>query len=247
MFRAACSLPMLLALALGAAGLQGCDHMGTAVPSRPGGFPDIGYSTWGQGEPAYRMYPGDVLDVAFPSAPELNREVTVQPDGRVSLPLVAPVMAADLSTPDLQAALAQAYGAILVRPEVDVAVRTATPLRIFVGGEVSKPGVYDMPGDIDALQAVTMAGGFLETAKRRDVIVIRRGPGGRPMMKVVDLRAATFDPAHADAVALCRFDVVYVPKTEIANADIFVAQYIRDLVPVSFSYALTGGLYGVSP
>ena len=104
-----------------------------------------------------------------------------------------------------------------------------------------------MPGDIDALQAVTMAGGFLDTARRRDVIVIRRGAAGRPMMKVVDLRQATFAPAHADAVALCRFDVVYVPKTEIANADIFVAQYIRDLVPVSFSYALTGGLYGVSP
>ena len=246
--RAVLRLPALVAAALGTAALGGCAQVGAIAPPRGGApFADIGYSTWGPSEPAYRLYPGDVVDVAFPSAPELNREVTVQPDGRVALPLIPPVMAADLSTPDLQASLSQAYGPILVRPEVDVAVRTATPLRIFVGGEVSKPGVYDMPGDIDALQAVTMAGGFLETAKRRDVIVIRRGQGGRPMMKVVDLRAATFDPQHADAVALRRFDVVYVPKTEGANADIFVAQYIRDLVPVSFSYALTGGLYGVSP
>jgi hypothetical protein len=92
-----------------------------------------------------------------------------------------------------------------------------------------------------------MAGGFLDTAKRRDVIVIRRGPGGRPLMKVVDLRAATFDPAHTDAVPLRRFDVIYVPKTDIANADLFVQQYVRDLVPVSFSYALSGGLYGTTP
>ena len=148
---------------------------------------------------------------------------------------------------DLQGALTQAYAPLLVRPEVDVSVRTATPLRVFVGGEVSKPGVYDMPGDINTLQAVVMAGGFLDTARRRDVIVIRRGAGGRPMMKVVDLRAAAFDPAHTDAVALRRFDVIYVPKTPIANADVFVAQYIRDVVPVSFSYALTGGLYGTTP
>ena len=241
-------LRRLLVSPLAVAALGGCAQLAPHVSAPPGGgFADIGYSTFSPAEPPYRLYPGDVLDVAFPSAPELNREVTVQPDGRIGLPLVAPVMAADLSVPDLQGELSQAYGPLLVRPEVDVSVRQSTPLRVFVGGEVSKPGVYDMPGDINALQAVVMAGGFLDTARRREVIVIRRGAGGRPMMRVVDLRGAAFDPTHTDAVALARFDVIYVPKTPIANADTFVAQYIRDLVPVSFSYALTGGLYGVSP
>ena len=118
---------LLLALCGAAAGLGACGHLGAISPPPPSSFPDIGYSSWGPSEPAYRLYPGDILDVAFPSAPELNREVTVQPDGRVALPLVQPVMAADLSTPDLQAALSQAYGPILVRPEVDVAVRVSTP------------------------------------------------------------------------------------------------------------------------
>ena len=240
-----------LALLIGCAAalaLGGCGHLDGGIHAPPGGgFTDIGYSSFGQAEPAYRMYPGDVLDVAFPSAPELNREVTVGPDGRISLPLVAPVMAAERSVGDLQGALSQAYTPLLVRPEVDVAVRQATPLRVFVGGEVSKPGVYDMPGDIDALQAVVMAGGFTDAAKRQDVVVIRRGPGARPMMKVVNLRDATFDAVHADAVPLRRFDVIYVPKSNIANADVFVQQYIRDLIPVSFSYALSGGLYGVTP
>lgn len=241
-----------LALAPAAISMAACSAVQTAtapmaVPPGSGAFANIGYSSFQPDEPAYRMYPGDVLDVAFPSAPELNREVTVQPDGRISLPLVGPVMAADLSVTALQGALSQAYTPLLVRPEVDVAVRTAMPLRIFVGGEVSKPGVYDMPGDIDAMQAVVMAGGFTNMAKRHDVIVIRRGPGGRPMMRLVDLRQATFDPAHTDAVPLRRFDVVYVPRTKIGNADLFVQQYIRDLVPMSFSYQLSGQLYGVSP
>ena len=241
-------LRTLAALACAGVTATGCAHVGgVSVPPGSGGFTDIGYANFGRSEPAYRMYPGDVLDVAFPSAPELNREVTVGPDGRISLPLVAPVMAADISVGELQGALSQSYGAILVRPEVDVAVRQATPLRIFVGGEVSKPGVYDMPGDINALQAVVMAGGFTDGAKRQDVVVIRRGPGGRPMMKVVNLRDATFDPAHTDAVPLRRFDVIYVPKSNIANADLFVQQYIRDLVPISFSYAISGGLYGTTP
>ena len=232
--------------AVGAAtGLCGCAHDGYAP--RAATFPDIGYSSWDEQEPAYRIFPGDVLDVGFPSAPELNREVTVQPDGRVSLPLIGPMMAADLSVTGLQGSLSQAYVPLLVRPEVDVSVRAATPLRIFVGGEVAKPGVYDMAGDIDALQAIVTAGGFTDGAKRHDVIVIRRGPDGRPLMKVVDLRAALANPIHTDLTPLRRFDVVFVPKSSVANADLFVQQYIRDLVPVSFSYALTGGLYGVSP
>ena len=183
----------------------------------------------------------------FPSAPELNREVTVGPDGRIALPLVQPVMAADLSTPALQSTLSQVYTGVLVRPEVDVSVRASTPLRVFVGGEVAKPGVYDMPGDIDALQAVVMAGGFLPDAKRRETILIRRGQAGRPMMRTIDLKGATLDPAGVDSAPLRRFDVVYVPRTAVGNADIFVEQYIRDLVPSSFSYQLSGNLYGVAP
>jgi polysaccharide export outer membrane protein len=141
--------------------LSGCasEPVARATP----GFPDIGYASWRDDEPAYRLYPGDVLDVAAPSAPELNRTVTVQPDGRISLPLIRPVMAADRSVPQLEAELTQAYTSQLVRPQIDVDVKTATPLRVFVGGEVGKPGIYDMPGDITAVQAVIMAGGFTTT------------------------------------------------------------------------------------
>ncbi len=248
---AALAGPALAALALTAT-LGGC-----AAPHAPqsslinastgGGFSNIGYATWGQDEPAYRMYPGDVLDLTFPSAPELNREVTVQPDGRIALPLVAPVMAADRSVLELQGALSQAYAAQLVRPQVDVLIKTAAPLRVFVGGEVQKPGIYDMPGDINALQAVVMAGGFTNLAKRHDVVVIRRGVGGRPMMREVDLREAIFHAPGVDAVPLRRFDVIYVPRTNVGNAGIFVEQYLRDLVPIQFSYALSPTSYAGVP
>ena len=241
-------IPILTLAALLSGCAAGQRPHGSLIDAAKGGpFTDIGYATWGEGEPPYRLYPGDVLDVSFPSAPELNREVTVLPDGRIDLPLVGPVAAADLSTPELQAVLSQAYASQLVRPQVDVAVKAATPLRVFVGGEVQKPGIYDLPGDINSLQAVVMAGGFTNLAKRHDVIVIRRGPNGQPMMRLVDLREAVFNAASVDAVPLRRFDVIYVPRTNVGDAGIFVEQYLRDLVPVQFSYALSPTAYAGIP
>ena len=67
------------------------------------------------------------------------------------------------------------------------------------------------------------------------------------MMRRVDLREAVFNAASVDAVPLSRFDVVYVPRTNVADAGIFVEQYIRDLVPIQFSYALSPTAYAGIP
>ncbi len=252
MLRPAASLSVLAAAVLAVAILAGCAsrpgaEAAGAGPSAPAAFTDIGYASWRPDEPAYRLYPGDVLDVTVPSAPELNRTVTVEPDGRISLPLIAPAMAADRSVIELESGLTEAYASQLVHPVVQVDVKTATPLRVFVGGEVGKPGVYDMPGDIDALQAVMMAGGFTPLAKSTQVVIVRRGPDGRLMMRTADLRRATFHAGQADAVPLRRFDVIFVPRTTIANLGLFVQQYIREVVPLQFSYAVTPNAYATVP
>lgn len=231
--------PARLALAATATALLVCGCASQPIASATPGFPNIGYASWRNDEPAYRLYPGDVLDVAAPSAPELARTVTVQPDGRINLPLIRPVMAADRSVLQLEAELAQAYASQLVSPRIDVDVKTATPLRVFVGGEVGKPGIYDMPGDITAVQAVIMAGGFTTSAKDKSVVIIRRGVDGRPMMRHANLHNAIFQAAGTDQVPLRRFDIIYVPRTGVANADLFVLQYFRGLTPIDFSYAAT--------
>jgi polysaccharide export outer membrane protein len=200
-------------------------------------FPNIGYATWSEDEPDYRFYPGDQIELRVPSAPELNKILVVQPDGRISAPLIGPIMVADRSSQEVQASLSQAYAGQLVRPQVEVNLAAATPLKVFVGGEVDKPGVYDMPGPIDALQAVIEAGGFKTSAQRGKVVLIRRGASGRAMMRVVDLRRGVSDPSNIDVAPLRRFDVIYVPRTSIAEAGIWVQQYLRDASPVQFSYA----------
>jgi protein involved in polysaccharide export with SLBB domain len=201
-------------------------------------FANLPYASWTDDEPQYRLYPGDELDVVVPSAPELNKTVTVQPDGRIMLPLVAPQMAAGRSADELQQELSQAYSSQLLRPDVTVVVR-AQPIKVFVGGEVAKAGVYDMPGDMDALRAIVEAGGFQDTAKRSQVVIIRRGRDGRPMMRTVNFDKPFRDAGHADLVPLRRFDIVYVPKTGLAEIGVFMTQ-LRNALPVSFSYAFGG-------
>lgn len=233
-----------MAVVLMAGGISACGHI-DAEPITPGprptsSFSNIGYADWTEDEPSYRFYPGDEVEVTVPSAPELSKTATVQPDGRVSLPLVQPVMAADRTIDELQGAISQAYAGTLLRPQVQVSVKSTTPLKVFVGGEVKNPGVFDMAGDGDALRAIIQAGGFTNGAKRSQVVIIRRGPDGRAMMRTANLLQGLTSPSGADLVPLRRFDVVYVPRSGVAEAGLFMQQYFRDLLPISFSYAING-------
>ena len=126
---------------------------GAARAAQP--FVNIPYATWSDDEPPYRLYPGDELDVVVPSAPELNKTVTVQPDGRDHAAAGGAADGRRHAAPrELeQDAVGRPTPRQLLRPGVDVVVK-AQPLKVFVGGEVGKPGVYDMPGDIDALRAI---------------------------------------------------------------------------------------------
>ncbi|MDP1873989.1 polysaccharide biosynthesis/export family protein [Phenylobacterium sp.] len=239
-FRALTSLTVALVVAGcgGVSRVPGAERVGLAPPAHEAQFANIAYAQWTDFEPAYRFYPGDEIEVSIPSAPELTKTVTVQPDGRITAPLIPPVMAADRTTQQLEATLSQAYGAHLLRPDVFVTAKAA-PLKVFVGGEVGAPGVYDMQGDADALRAVIQAGGFSTTADRSKVIIIRRGADGQGMMRTADLLAGLRRPT-TDLVPLRRFDIVYVPRSGVANAGLFVQQYFRDLSPIQFgfSYAL---------
>jgi polysaccharide export outer membrane protein len=203
-------------------------------------FTDIGYATWTEDEPSYRVYPGDEIEVTVPSAPELSKTQIVPPDGRLTMPLIGPVMAADKELPQLQAILTQAYSSQLLRPQVNVALKTAGPLKVYVGGEVNNPGMYDMAGDGDALRAIIQAGGFKNTGAQNQVVVIRRSGDGHPMMRTTNLGGGLRGRGgvSSDLVPLRRFDIVYVPRTSAAEAAQFVQTYFRDLSPIQFGFTI---------
>jgi protein involved in polysaccharide export with SLBB domain len=230
----------------GCGGLSGGEDARMPLPASPGvgrvervsrtSFPEIGFSDWSDDEPEYVLYPGDEIEIATPTAVELTRTQRIGPDGRVSLPLVGQLMAADRTIAELEADASAAYASQLRRPMVEVTLKTAGPIRVWVGGEVRTPGMIEMSGDLDAYQAVIQAGDFLPGAKQDQVALIRRGRGGVRMLRAVDLR-----PRRGEVVALRRGDIIYVPRTELAEVANWVTQF-RNALPIGFTYAI-GGQY----
>lgn len=230
----------------GCGGMSGGDGPRLPLPAASGAnrvervgrtsFPEIGFADWTDDEPEYVLYPGDEIEIATPTASELTRTQRIGPDGRVSLPLVGQLMAADRTIAELEADASSAYASQLRRPTVEVTLKTAGPIRVWVGGEVRTPGMIEMTGDLDAYQAVIQAGDFLPGAKQDQVALIRRGRGGTRMLRAVDLR-----PRRGEVVALRRGDIIYVPRTELAEVANWVTQF-RNALPIGFTYAI-GGQY----
>jgi protein involved in polysaccharide export with SLBB domain len=191
--------------------------------------------TYSDATPAYRFYPGDEIEISVFSAPELSRNVTVGPDGRVALPLIGAVRAADRTATELHDALVSAYAAQLRAPELSVTPRTYGSRQVFVGGEVARPGIYEMPANMDAFQAVALAGGFLPSARRGDVLVLSRADGQSNVTEI-DLSPRAMRRGFPDAQPLQRYDVVYVPRSHISQVNLFMQQYVRDALPVQFSF-----------
>jgi len=192
--------------------------------------------------PAYRFFPGDEVEVTIFSAPELSRNATIGPDGRLALPLIGAVRAADLTAEELHDLLVTAYASHLRMPELTVTPRSYASRQVFVGGEVARPGIYEMPANMDAFQAIALAGGFLPSAQRGDVLVMSRATGHSTVTQI-DLSMRAVRSGLPGAQPLQRYDVVYVPRSRISQVNVFMQQYVRDALPVQFSfyYDLRGG------
>lgn len=217
----------LLAASLGLIAAPAAAFAGNRMPYAA----DIPFASWSDSEPLYTFYPGDAVEVQVPSAPELNRQTLVGPDGRITLPLIGQVMAAYRNVPELQQEVETRYADGILRDAyVEVFPGATAPMRVLVGGEVRNPGPVEMSGDMDALQAIFAAGGFLHSAKTHRVMIIRRGRDGGAMQLVVDLQDPLSGRGSA-MTALRRFDIVYVPRSNIAEAGVWVEQWINNLLP----------------
>ena len=230
-------IPWTMGAAVVASSVAGCAS-GQSSPAgqriQRGDFEDIAFADWTEAEPEYLLYPGDEIEVATPTATELTRTIRVGPDGRIALPLIGQAMAADRTLAELEYELSSAYASQLIRPVVEVTLKTAGPMKVWVDGEVRTPGFYDMNGDNDAYQAVIQAGGFLPSARPQQVALIRRGPGSVRMMRVVDLRQR-----RGEVVALRRGDVLYVPRSTLGELANFFTQ-VKAALPVGFNYTING-------
>jgi len=191
----------------------------------------------------YVLQRGDDLEIRVYNIPELSAETKIRPDGKISLLLLNDVTAAGMTALQLGHVLSDAYSKDYRNPRVTVIVRNFISQNVYVGGEVAMPGIVPIPGKLTLASAVFRAGGFKETAQLSNVILLRdSGENGRPLVNKFNIKNVI--AGRAEDVKLQPYDVVFVPRTKIARIDLFVKQYMRDVLPIStdvgFSYLLGG-------
>jgi len=179
---------------------------------------------------SYVIQPGDQMSLDFYMNPEFNDDVTVRPDGKVTLRLVGDVQAAGLTPDKFAEALDKDYLSELRNPDAVVHVKNMPSRQVFVQGQVSKPGVFPLEPGMTALQAISEAGGLTEDAGK-GAVLIRRDACGQPYGVKVDIASASGHPGSGQDVALAPRDIIVVPRSGIASVDLFVKQYIQGLLP----------------
>jgi protein involved in polysaccharide export with SLBB domain len=182
----------------------------------------------------YRIQVGDLLDIKFYYNPELNEEVTVRPDGRISLQLAHDIMATGLTPSELTKVLTKKYAVEFRDPKITVIVRTFSALKVYVGGEVDRPGIIDLVAHMTVLQAISGAGGLNRDARLNEVVVIRRKGKNNTEIIPVDLEVLLEDEDLSQDVFLQPYDIVYVPRLPITYVNQWIDQYIRRNIPIPF-------------
>jgi polysaccharide export outer membrane protein len=178
----------------------------------------------------YRIQAGDELHVRFLYQPEMDEQLPVRPDGRISLAATGELAVAGLSPAELEQLIVERSSTRLRNPEVIVVLTKVGEQRVYVGGEVAKPGYVTLRPEMTPLQAVLQSGGFRKTAKMDSVLLLTPGTDGRFSAARLDM-AQVVESGVPERIRLHPDDVVYVPPTWISNMDDVVDQYVRGLIP----------------
>ena len=184
----------------------------------------------------YRLEPGDKIEIRVLGIEELNEKVIVRPDGKISVPVLDDVPAAGHTTEELSEVIKRGLSTQYARPTVTVVIRNFANLNVYVGGEVDRPGIIPLEHRMTVATAVFRAGGYLNTARTSNVIVVRDA-GGKPSLQAVDLDAVL--KGEQPDFPLRAHDIVFLPKSKVAELNLFFEQYVRRVIPADLSGAIT--------
>jgi len=177
--------------------------------------PIRGQESQGIGEVAISQTPdfvigvSDVLTLSVWGEDQLQVTLPVGPDGRISVPLLGVIEVVSRTPMEVQAELTRGYEEFVTAPAVSLVVSEINSRKVYVLGEVNEPGVFDILRPTRLLQALAMAGGYTDFAKKDEVIVIREGRSGRRRIQV-SVRDITSGRKLDDNLLLLPGDTIYV-------------------------------------
>ena len=178
----------------------------------------------GPRHPLYRLCPSDVVEISFTVAPEFNQSLTVQPDGYVMLKDAGMVEVEGLNLQEFGDAVQKAYQGYLHDPQVAVLLKDFEHPYFIVGGQVGKPGKYDLRSDTTVGEAVEIAGGLTQQAKHSQVVLFRRVNDDLIETRLLNLKKMLKDRSLREDAHLRPGDMVFVPQNTISKIDRYLTR-----------------------
>ena len=196
--------------------------MAAAKPGKADGMgnPQLG----GERRPPYRLNRSDVVALTFSLSPEFDQTLTIQPDGYVALKDARAVVAQGLTLDEFRVAVQRAYTGYLHDPQVAVALKEFEHPYFVAGGEVGRPGKYELRADTTVLEAVEIAGGFTHEAKHSQVLLFRRVNNDLVEARVFNLKRMLREKSLGEVVQLQPGDLVFVPQNSISKVERFLSK-----------------------
>lgn len=185
----------------------------------------------------------DHLKTAITTAPRgQSKLTTIRPDGYISFPVIEDIKAEAMTLPKLRKIASEEYSKLIDNLTVSLILKIMKANLVYVFGEVENPNVYLMQGRTTVTQILATAGGVLDTAQKRTILVVSRDKERRPWGRLVNLEKIIQEGNISRDITLNQYDIIYVPKSAIARADLWVDQHINQIVPefISADYNLGG-------
>jgi polysaccharide export outer membrane protein len=174
----------------------------------------------------------DFLESLANSSSERTFRAEISSDGMIDLPAVGEIPVAGLTIKETEKKIINYYNKIFTNLTVHLKLIDSQKFQLVVVGEVAKPGVYPLSGRVDPLHALALAGGAQVTAGLSEVYILRTNKAGKVEKLVVNLDGEeTLQPNRENNIYVQGGDLVFVPMSGIAYADLIVDQYIKRIIP----------------
>ncbi len=159
---------------------------------------------------SYQLGPEDELEISVWKEPELTKKLSIMPDGKLSYPLIGEIQAAGKTVKQLREEISKRLEKFVTDAQVTVLLAKAQHYKIYVMGQVNKPGEFNLGQPANVMQALAMAGGLTPFAKPRSIVIMRRS-GGMEETLPFDYKAVSRGRNLEQNRVLLPGDVVVVP------------------------------------
>jgi polysaccharide export outer membrane protein len=161
-------------------------------------------------DPAYKIGPQDVLRIDVWKEPDISRVVPVRPDGKITLPLLNDVQAAGLTPVQLAGKISEGLKKYITSPQVTVGVTEINSRKVFVSGEVTRPGAFPLLPNMTVLQALSSSGGFTQFARLKNIYILRM-EDGKQVKHMFNYKDAVSGKNTEQNIILQGGDIIVVP------------------------------------